>query len=116
MEKKISKTLLLQQQYLDSWNNYKRSVDSINYPYWNYIIITASNNYQAEGYKKQIEERKEFLPKRTKFLVIPDENNEGVGSGGATLTVIRHMKKLEKKLNDLRILVIHSGGHSKRVP
>jgi fucokinase len=116
MEKKISKTLLLQQQYLDSWNNYKRSVDSINYPYWNYIIITASNNYQAEGYKKQIEERKEFLPKRTKFLVIPDENNEGVGSGGATLTVIRHMKKLEKKLNDLRILVIHSGGLSKRVP
>jgi fucokinase len=116
MENKISKTLLLQQQYLDSWSNYKRSVDSINYPFWNYIIITASNDYQAKGYTRQIEERKEFLPKRTKFIVIPDENNERVGSGGSTLTVIRYMKKIEEKLNGLRILVIHSGGDSKRVP
>ena len=116
METKISKTLLLQQQYLDSWSNYKRSIDSINYPYWNYIIITAPNEYQAQGYNKQIEERKDFLPKRTKFIVIPDENNERVGSGGSTLTVIKHMKQLENKLNGLRILVIHSGGYSKRVP
>ena len=116
MESKISKTLLLQQQYLDSWSNYKRSVDSIIYPYWNYIIITASNDYQAQGYYKQIEERKAFLPKRTKFLVIPDQNNEKIGSGGSTLSVIKYMKKLETNLNGLRILVIHSGGHSKRVP
>ena len=116
MESKISKTLLLQQQYLDSWSNYKRSVDSINYPYWNYIIITASNDYQAKGYNKQIEERKEFLPKRTKFLVIADENNEKIGSGGSTLSVIKYMIKLEQNLNGLRILVIHSGGYSKRVP
>ena len=116
MEAKISKTLLLQQQYLDSWSNYKRSLDSINYPFWNYIIITAPNDYQAQGYIKQIEERKGFLPKRTKFIVIPDENNERVGSGGSTLTVIKHMKTIENKLNGLRILVIHSGGHSKRVP
>ena len=116
METKISKTLLLQQQYLDSWSNYKRSVDSNKYPFWNYIIITASNDYQANGYNKQIEERKAFLPKRTKFIVIPDENNERVGSGGSTLTVIKYMKKIEKSLKGLRILVIHSGGYSKRVP
>ena len=116
MEIKISKTLLLQQQYLDSWDNYKRSVESNNYPYWNYIIITAANDYQAEGYRKQIEVRNEFLPKRTKFIVIPDENNEKIGSGGSTLSVIKYMKNLEKKFNGLRILVIHSGGHSKRVP
>ena len=116
MNVKISKTLLLQQQYLDSWQNYKRSVDSSSYPYWNYIIITASNDYQAKGFNKQIEERKGFLPKRTKFIVMPDENNERVGSGGSTLTIIKHMKKLENKLNGLRILVIHSGGDSKRVP
>ena len=95
--KKISKTLLFQQQYLDSWDNYNRSIISTSYPFWNYIILTASNDYQAKAYEREIDQRKEFLPKRTKFLVIPDENNEGVGSGGATLTVIRHMKKLEKK-------------------
>ena len=116
MEKKISKTLLLQQQYLDSWSNYKRSVESSTYPNWNYIAITVSNDYQAKVYNKLIEERKDFLPKRTKFIVIPDENNEKVGSGGSTLTVIKHMKNLEKSLSGLRILLIHSGGHSMRVP
>ena len=113
---KISKTLLFQQQYLDSWDNYKRSIISISYPFWNYIILTASNDYQAKAYSREIEQRKEFLPNRTKFIVISDENNERAGSGGSTLTVIKYMKNLEKKLNDLRILVIHSGGYSKRVP
>ena len=114
--KKISKTLLFQQQYLDSWDNYKRSIVSTSYPFWNYIILTASNDYQAKAYEREIDQRKEFLPKRTKFIVISDENNERAGSGGSTLTVIKYMKNLEKKLNDLRILVIHSGGYSKRIP
>ena len=114
--KKISKTLLFQQQYLDSWDNYNRSIISTSYPFWNYIILTASNDYQAKAYEREIDQRKEFLPKRTKFIVISDENNERAGSGGSTLTVIKYMKNLEKKLNDLRILVIHSGGYSKRIP
>ena len=114
--RKISKTLLFQQQYLDSWDNYKRSIVSSSYPFWNYIILTASNDYQAKAYRKEIEERKNFLPSRSKFIVISDENNERAGSGGSTLTIIKYMKNLEKKLNDLRILVIHSGGYSKRVP
>ena len=113
---KISKTLLFQQQYLDSWDNYKRSIISNTYPFWNYIILTASNDYQAKAYTREIEQRKEFLPKRTKFIVISDENNERAGSGGSTLTVIKYMKKIEKTLKGLRILVIHSGGYSKRVP
>ena len=113
---KISKTLLFQQQYLDSWDNYKLSIISNTYPFWNYIILTASNDYQAKAYTREIEQRKEFLPKRTKFIVISDENNERAGSGGSTLTVIKYMKNLEKKLNDLRMLVIHSGGYSKRIP
>ena len=114
--KKISKTLLFQQQYLDSWDNYKRSIISNSYPFWNYIILTASNDYQAKAYTREIDQRKEFLPKRTKFIVISDENNERAGSGGSTLTVIKYMKNLVQKLNDLRILVIHSGGYSKRIP
>ena len=114
--KKISKTLLFQQQYLDSWDNYNRSIISTSYPFWNYIILTASNDYQAKAYEREIDQRKEFLPKRTKFIVISDENNERAGSGGSTLTVIKYMKNLEKKFNDLRILVIHSGGYSKRIP
>ena len=45
-----------------------------------------------------------------------------MGSGGATLSVLRYIYKREEKLKGkgsfegLRILVIHSGGDSKRVP
>ena len=113
---KISKSLLLQQQYLDSWDEYKLSKESKNYPTWNYVVITASNDFQSKGYSYQIDSRREFLPKRTKFLIIPDEGGQRVGSGGATLTVIKKIKELENKLNNLRILVIHSGGDSKRTP
>ena len=113
---KVSKSLLLQQQYLDSWTEYELSKESLNYPTWNYIVITASNDFQAKGYTQQINSRKEFLPKRTEFLVVPDEGGKRVGSGGATLTVIKKIKNLAKRLNNLRILVIHSGGDSKRTP
>ena len=89
IKKKISKTLLFQQQYLDSWDNYNRSIISTSYPFWNYIILTASNDYQAKAYEREIDQRKGFLPKRTKFIVISDENNERAGSGGSTLTVIK---------------------------
>ena len=77
--KKISKTLLFQQQYLDSWDNYKRSIISNSYPFWNYRILTASNDYQAKAYTRDIDQRKVLLPKRTKFIVISDENNERAG-------------------------------------
>ena len=85
-------------------------------------ILTASNEDQAEGYRMQIEQRKDYLPTATHFAVIPDEGGVRVGSGGATLSVIRYIYEQEKircghgHFDNLRILVIHSGGDSKRVP
>ena len=113
---KISKSLLLQQQYLDSWEEFKLAKESKNYPTWDYIVITASNDFQSQGYLQQIDSRKNFLPSRSKFLVVPDEGGKRVGSGGATLTVLQKIYELEKKFHHLRILVIHSGGDSKRTP
>ena len=113
---KVPKSLLLQQQYLDTWDNYKLSKESKIHPTWDYIVLTASNDFQAKGYDQQIQERIDFLPKRTKFITVPDEGNQRVGSGGATLSVIKKIKELEGKFDGLRILVIHSGGDSKRIP
>ena len=113
---KISKSLLLQQQYLDSWEEFKLAKESKNYPTWDYIVITASNDFQSKGYLQQIESRKDFLPSRSKFLVVPDEGGQRVGSGGATLTVLQKIYEKEKTFHHLRILVIHSGGDSKRTP
>jgi fucokinase len=113
---KVPKSLLLQQQYLDTWENYILAKESKIHPTWDYVAITASNDFQAKGYDHQIQQRIEFLPKRTKFITVPDEGNQRVGSGGATLSVLRKIKQLEGTFSGLRILVIHSGGDSKRIP
>ena len=113
---KVPKALLLQQQYLDTWNDFKLSKESKIYPVWDYIVITASNDFQAKGYDQQIQQRTDFLPKRSKFLTISDEKNERIGSGGATLAVLKKIIELEKDFKGLRILLIHSGGDSTRTP
>ena len=112
----VPKALLLQQQYLDTWNDFQLSKESKVYPAWDYVIITASNDFQAKGYEQQIQQRIEFLPKRTKFLTISDENNERIGSGGATLSTLKKIITLEKKFERLKILLIHSGGDSSGTP
>ena len=77
---------------------------------------------RAEGYRGQLRERKDFLPQHTHFAVVADEGGKRVGSGGATLSVLRYIYQREQNLtgkghfDNLRVLVIHSGGDSKRVP
>lgn len=109
-------SLFLAQAYQDCWDDYRRSLKNANFPKWDYVILTASNKHQAESFMKQIEERKEFLPSGTKFVAIPDRDGKRVGSGGATLEVLKYLKKAETDFAGLRVLVIHSGGDSKRVP
>ena len=113
---KMNTPLLLSQSYMDNWEDYTHALNRAGFPVWDYVILTASNALQAEGFRAQIEARKAFLPSHTKFAVIPDEGSVRVGSGGATLSVIRYIRQREKSFHGLRILVIHSGGDSKRVP
>lgn len=109
-------SLFLSQSYQDCWDDYNRSLKSKTYPCWDYIVLTASNEQQAEGFRRQIEARRAFLPARTKIAVIPDRGGVRVGSGGATLSVLGYLHEQEGSFENLRILVIHSGGDSKRVP
>ena len=109
-------SLFLSQSYQDCWDDYNRSLRSPNFPHWDYIVLTASNEHQAEGFRRQIEARADFLPSQTKLAVIPDREGKRVGSGGATLSVLKYLHEQEGSFENLRILVIHSGGDSKRVP
>ncbi len=112
----MNTSLYLSQSYQDAWSDYQRSLTTPSFPVWDYIILTASNEHQAAGFKAQIESRKGFLPEKTKIVVIPDEGGVRVGSGGATLSVLKYLRENEKAFSGLRVLVIHSGGDSKRVP
>lgn len=111
-------SLFLSQSYKDTWDDYCRSLTVDMFPKWDYVVLTASDENQAEGYRSQITSRKDFLPSGTHFAVVPDEGNVRVGSGGATLSVLKYIAEQEKStdFSGLRILVIHSGGDSKRVP
>ena len=113
-------SLFLSQSYNDTWEDYQRSLINPNFVTWDYIVLTASNELQAKGYEMQIEEREKqgVLPSKTKILVVPDENGKRIGSGGATLGVIKKIAECtgNSDFSGLRILVIHSGGDSKRVP
>lgn len=113
-------SLFLSQSYADTWEDYKRSLTYENFACWDYVILTASNEHQAEGFRNQIQARQEdgFLPPGTHFAVIPDPDGKRVGSGGATFCVLKYIAEQTgtPDFTGLRILVIHSGGDSKRVP
>lgn len=128
--------LFLQQSYLDAWEDYERSIHKLGFYRWDYCVLTASNEEQAETYREQIRSRLESrrLPAGCHYAVLADPEGRRAGSGGATFNVLRYIAEQERKaggaqaegegsgirpLNPFkgrRILVIHSGGDSKRVP
>ena len=115
------KNLFLRQSYLDAWEDYGRSIRKSSYAQWDYVVLTASNEAQAMSFEEQIAWRRDkgVLPKNTRFLVIPDPEGKRIGSGGATLQVLRVLSEQEGfqgNFRNKRVLVIHSGGDSKRVP
>ena len=97
---------------------------------WDYLIVTASNDEQAAGYRGQLELRQRLglLGDVDNVLVAADPGGKRVGSGGSTLfcllQVLRHRMgtvsadsaELRKVLGGLRILIIHAGGDSRRLP
>jgi len=109
-------TLFLQSSIKDSIDDFNRSLINENFPHWDAIILTASNKSQAIGYEKQIEYRKDRLPIGTEFIVVPDEKDRRVGSGGSTLSVIKVLKDKYCELSKKKFLVIHAGGNSSRCP
>lgn len=134
--------LFLRQSYMDSWEEYQRGIRSKNAIHWDYVILTASSEEQAEGYRQQIAERQRggFLSQAATYAVLPDPEGKRVGSGGATFHVLKYLAEqdigirenaaekgaealpehgeedLSAVFRGKRILVIHSGGDSKRVP
>ncbi len=111
-------TLFEQQSYRDALEYYQCALSSHKIPVWDYVILTASNAAQARAYELQLEHRLKngHLPGRTHYAVIPDRDGQRVGSGGATLSCIRYVARQPGGLEGKRILVIHSGGDSKRIP
>ena len=61
-------SLFLSQAYKDCWDDYNRSLKLRSFPRWDYVILTASNEQQAEGLRTgriSCREARSLLPSRT---------------------------------------------------
>jgi fucokinase len=100
---------------------------------WDYLILTASNDRQAAGYESQLAVRCHagLLPEVGRAMVVADSFGKRIGSGGSTLlcmmrvveaeiertgTPAADLPAVERILAGLRILILHAGGDSRRVP
>lgn len=100
---------------------------------WDYLIVTASNDTQAQAYESQLLLRRQLgLVQGVKhILVLPDPGARRIGSGGSTVYCLRQILQREMStsaaqgsgpaqwqdvLSRLRILIVHAGGDSKRLP
>jgi galactokinase/mevalonate kinase-like predicted kinase len=100
---------------------------------WDYLIITASNEQQAEAYRNQLElrQRLDYLLGFRHAMVVADPGGRRVGSGGSTIGCLLEVLQREtaeqpdersrpeawrRLLGGLRILILHAGGDSRRLP
>ena len=116
------KNLFLSQSCIDAWDDYQKVLKQERGG-WDYVILTASNEEQAKGYRLELSHRREEgrLARDCVYAVLPDPEGKRVGSGGATFHVLKYLTEqiggnAGECLKGKRILVIHSGGDSKRIP
>jgi fucokinase len=100
---------------------------------WDYLIVTASNEKQADWYRSQLALRQElgYILGFNMVLVVADPEGKRIGSCGSTLLCLfevlqregfrasdngQSSRAAEHILEGLRILIIHSGGDSRRLP
>ena len=74
-------------------------------PFWDLVMLTASDEPQAESYRAQLQaklERKEIPHSR--YHVIPDPPGPKIGNGGATLEALRWLESnFGDQLSDCKI-------------
>jgi fucokinase len=101
-------------------------------PWWTAVVITASSKRQAERYQWEIRRREmdEKIPANVVYLAVPDTGDRRIGSGAATLNAIRALIRQVQFADSVappaidladwwsrqRVLVMHSGGDSRRLP
>ncbi len=94
--------------------------------FWDYLVLTASNDAQARAYEAQLAMRREtgHLVRVRETMVVADLEGKRIGSGASTLDCLARIVAREggggaspaEVLGRLRILIIHAGGDSRRLP
>lgn len=96
--------------------------DGMTYPF-DLCVLTARDSVQKASFEQEIRNKRQnmgSIPQELRFLVVCDEVGS-VGSGTATVRVLHHLLRhhfsnSEQEMDRARILLIHCGGFSKRLP
>lgn len=95
---------------------------------WDYLVVTAANPRQAAAYGAQLQPRRAAgqLDRFREVLALPDPDGRRIGSGGSTIQCLIEILNREAAggsardpwsvLGGLRVLIVHAGGDSRRVP
>lgn len=93
-----------------------------------WLVLTAANEAQARGYHAQLNARRRDgrLASVANTLVVADPKGRRIGSGGSTFLALHELAAklgtplrgaaLLRAFERRRILIIHSGGDSRRLP
>ncbi|XP_019621842.1 PREDICTED: fucose-1-phosphate guanylyltransferase-like [Branchiostoma belcheri] len=88
-------------------------------PFWDVVVITALDSQQKQVYELQITKKLQGgqLPLGVKYLVFADPPGAKIGCGGSTLEVLYQLRQqYGKELDNWKVLLIHAGGYSQRLP
>jgi galactokinase/mevalonate kinase-like predicted kinase len=88
------------------------------------VLITAASERRAEAFRSLIDRRREhgLYPREIAFEVVADPPGGRVGTGGGTLWALARLLERRRPadaaafLAEQRILLVHAGGESRRLP
>ncbi|XP_063322319.1 fucose-1-phosphate guanylyltransferase [Pelmatolapia mariae] len=87
--------------------------------FWDVVVVTAVDGSQRKAYELQISEKvdRKELPLGVHYKVFSDPPGPKIGNGGSTLYALQQLNDIYgKSLGRLRVILIHAGGFSQRLP
>ncbi|XP_076736899.1 fucose-1-phosphate guanylyltransferase isoform X1 [Maylandia zebra] len=87
--------------------------------FWDVVVVTAVDGSQRKAYELQISEKvdRKELPVGVHYKVFSDPPGPKIGNGGSTLHALQQLNDIYgKSLGRLRVILIHAGGFSQRLP
>ncbi|XP_028299872.1 fucose-1-phosphate guanylyltransferase [Gouania willdenowi] len=87
--------------------------------FWDVVLVTAVDQSQKEAYELQIRDKliRKEIPLGVHYKVLSDPPGPKIGNGGSTLYALQSLSDtFGKALSGLRVLLIHAGGYSQRLP
>eukprot|EP00741_Cyanophora_paradoxa_P012632 tig00020614_g12205.t1 len=88
-------------------------------PFWDVVMLTAADKQQAASYEALLKEKLKLrdIPTSPHYLVVADPPGVKGGNGGATWNALDQLRKrYSSAMRSMRILLIHAGGYSQRLP